>query len=384
VTAQGSVTKYQAKPGKRGLRWRWRLDAATTGQRPRIGEGGFGTKAAAEAGLAEARRQYAVVIDPTDATLGGHLDSWLEHRVTVGTIRSTTGDQYSDSLKLLGDDLRSVPLRNLTAAHLDRRYAKLMAPREKGRRRSARTIRLFYSVLHVALADAVRKGTIPTNVADASDPPAASQAVAKERRVWSAEHGLAFLRWEGLDLPHRAAWSLVMFGGLRRAEACGLRWSDIVDGELHVCRTRARGRYNEVIIGEPKTASGRRSIPLPGPALDVLAEWRRYHAEMMLAIGERTDEVLVSERGESWHPDRLSQAWKRDVKRAAAAGIVPHVMTLHDGRHWYGSHLVSVGTDLRTVADLMGHADPSFTLRTYAHSDPERKRAAAAALAQLG
>ena len=60
------------------------------------------------------------------------------------------------------------------------------------------------------------------------------------------------------------------------------------------------------------------------------------------------------------------------MERAVEAEVVPFKMTLHDGRHWYGSHLVAVGTGLRTVAEMMGHADPSFTLRTYAHSDSGR------------
>jgi integrase len=116
-----------------------------------------------------------------------------------------------------------LPLRKLTAAHLDRRYTELLLPREDGRKRSTRTVRLLYSVLRVALADAVKKGTLPTNPADTSDPPTTAQASARERQIWSTDEDLAFLRWDGLDLANRAAWSLVMFGGLRRAEACGLR-----------------------------------------------------------------------------------------------------------------------------------------------------------------
>ena len=113
---------------------------------------------------------------------------------------------------------------------------------------------------------------------------------------------------------------------------------------------------------------------LPDAALQVLSESRREHAALTLATGERFEEVLTSSRGESWHPDRLSAAWTRDAKRTVEANVVPFKMTLHDCRHCYGSHLVAVGTDLRTVSEMMGHADPSFTLRTYAHSDSGRKK----------
>jgi integrase len=83
-------------------------------------------------------------------------------------------------------------------------------------------------------------------------------------------------------------------------------------------------------------------------------------------------------------PNERSGAWRRLVGRAVEADVVPFAMTLHDGRHWCGTRLVEAGVDIRTVSEMPGHADPAFTLRTYAHTDDDRKRAAADALAMLG
>ena len=41
-------------------------------------------------------------------------------------------------------------------------------------------------------------------------------------------------------------------------------------------------------------------------------------------------------------------------------------MRLHDLRHTYATHLIATGADVRTVAALMGHADPAVTVRRYA------------------
>jgi integrase len=38
--------------------------------------------------------------------------------------------------------------------------------------------------------------------------------------------------------------------------------------------------------------------------------------------------------------------------------------------------MIADGTDVRTVAGLLGHADPSLTVRTYAHVVPEAGRRA--------
>jgi integrase len=41
---------------------------------------------------------------------------------------------------------------------------------------------------------------------------------------------------------------------------------------------------------------------------------------------------------------------------------------LHDLRHWSATTSIVGGHDIRTVANRLGHANPSMTLRTYAHA----------------
>jgi integrase len=55
---------------------------------------------------------------------------------------------------------------------------------------------------------------------------------------------------------------------------------------------------------------------------------------------------------------------------------LPHVR-LHDLRHANATHLVASRVDIRTVADRLGHASPSFTLATYAHAAAAAQQRAA-------
>ena len=43
---------------------------------------------------------------------------------------------------------------------------------------------------------------------------------------------------------------------------------------------------------------------------------------------------------------------------------------MHALRHFYASVLIDAGESVRAVADYLGHADPGFTLRVYAHLFP--------------
>ncbi len=47
------------------------------------------------------------------------------------------------------------------------------------------------------------------------------------------------------------------------------------------------------------------------------------------------------------------------------------------------TQLIHAGMDIRTVADFLGHSDPSLTLRVYSHAIEERTRAAATIMGQV-
>ena len=72
-----------------------------------------------------------------------------------------------------------------------------------------------------------------------------------------------------------------------------------------------------------------------------------------------------------------SRFWAKDARRAIREGLVSGYMRLHDTRHWYGTQLFAVGTDLPTIRDQMGHASAAFTASIYGHSDETRARTAA-------
>ena len=68
-----------------------------------------------------------------------------------------------------------------------------------------------------------------------------------------------------------------------------------------------------------------------------------------------------------------------DLSGAVAdyATFWPEGFDPEDARHWYGTQLFAVGTDLPTIRDQMGHASAAFTASIYGHSDETRARTAA-------
>ncbi len=204
--------------------------------------------------------------------------------------------------------------------------------------------------------------------------------------MWDAPDGFDLIRWTGLGADERSLVVLAMLGGLRRSEIAGLRWPDITGDQISIERTIAQAPDKRWVEGSPKTAKGRRVVTLPTEAISALEVYRREQPGWFMATGHRpnTERLLVSRRTlDPVTPEELSRWWQKIIARAVAAEVVPYRITLHDARHWCGTHLVAAGVDPRTVSEVLGHADPAFTLRVYAHSDDDRKRAAAAALGAL-
>ena len=81
--------------------------------------------------------------------------------------------------------------------------------------------------------------------------------------------------------------------------------------------------------------------------------------------------VFCSRAGTVPDPSNLDRAWRRVRRRAQKLGVRP--LKLHCARHTWATFALQAGRNIRWVADQLGHADPSLTLRVYAHAMPSEE-----------
>jgi integrase len=148
-------------------------------------------------------------------------------------------------LPLLGN----VPLQRLTPEDLDGFYGQLLSGgRRDGRGGlSHKTVRYIHGILHKALADAQRKGSVIRNVAALADAPKLSASKKREMRVWTAAELRGFLEGIAGERLHPALF-LAAHTGMRRGEVLGLRWEDV---DLEAGRLSVR----QAIIRSPTRSS---------------------------------------------------------------------------------------------------------------------------------
>ena len=156
--------------------------------------------------------------------------------------------------------------------------------------------------------------------------------------------------------PWDAAAHLALGLGLRREEVLGLRWDD-VDEAVHVRRTltAADGNFH---FGPPKSAAGRRDLPMPDFVARSLHRHRVAQAERLLALGIRPDLVVCNAIGDPFQPASFSGAWKDWATAHGFEGI-----TFHGLRHGAATLLLAAGVSDTVAMRTMGHADTRILAR---------------------
>ena len=245
-----------------------------------------------------------------------------------------------------------------------------------------RTVSYIHTILHRAFKDAVRWGRLARNPADAADPPRGGPK-SDGVHAWDAATLRSFLETsrDSNDRSH-ALWVVLASTGMRRGEALGMRWSDVdLDaGRLRVVQTITQIR-SKVAIGEPKTASGRRSIALDGGTVAVLRAHRKLMLEERLLVGpDFADEGLVFHYpdGSCLRPDAVSAQFLRRVERQRLTRL-----TLHGLRHTWATLALEQGIHPRVVQERLGHSTIAITLGIYSHVSPTLHDEAAKEVAGL-
>jgi len=304
-------------------------------------------------------------------TLGGLLDAWLDQITSEGRAPTTMREYRRLVEKTIRPGLGSTPLRKLTSHTLDQLYAALT---ERGL--SPGSVRQVHSILRASCRQGVKWGWLRSNPAADATPPKVHRQ--PEATPTSAEVRAMIQAAEADDPDMAALIALAAVTGARRGELCGLRWGDVnwTAATLTIERSVAVLGRRQIVVKDTKTHAARR-LALDDFGLEVL---RRHFAEATSRAEDLGGTVAPSapiftyDGVKPINPDTVTR-YARSI--ATKVGIDTH---LHALRHFAATEMIGGGTDVRTVAERLGHKDASTTLRVYSHALPERDREAAGLL----
>lgn len=304
------------------------------------------------------RAKKAVQTSPTVAELAQEWLQELQGRRKRDEIGEATIKEYESKLRV-----------HILPALGKYKLAVLEAAKIEGLRTAMRnndaSEELIKGTLRVASAlfsFGVQRGSLLTN-------PAARmrQFKSRERQRYineaeAAQLGRA-LEAARADAPHwAAAAELLLVTGMRRGEVLGLRWSQIIDGQI--------------ILTQHKTSrqTGDKRLPLTSTAEEILKTcklWQKSGCDFVFPsvahrniASVRGKRPVVLNHDQPMSPGGFKRFWKRLCNAAGLNGEA--ALRIHDLRHSFAAAAVSAGESLTVLSRTLGHRDKSTTAR-YAH-----------------
>ena len=299
------------------------------------------------------------VEDPTVAEL---LGRWLDHVEDLGRSPATLYNYRRYVTKELVPVIGAVRLSKFTAGHLDRLYSAL---RRRGL--APATIRQIHAIMRAALHQAVRWGLVSRNVASLASAPSQPQ---REQHPPTADEVMALIRAaEALEPMLGLFVRVVAATGMRRGEACGLRWSDVDLDAGRLTVQRSHLALPGAVGDHPTKTRSVRTVTLdPATVAALKSAWRA--ARQLARFAGVDDDArragyvfsFDADGVSAWRGDTVSARWIRTRRAAGVTGV-----RLHDLRHWQATQLLDAGVPVPTVAARLGHADGTTTMKIYAH-----------------
>jgi len=307
-------------------------------------------------------------------TFGDWIVTWMDNYKKVEVeLELSTWENNNRSIKnLIIPNLGTIPIKNLKTDDIQKFYNKLINDKK-----APATVRRNHQIIHSCLEKARTTHLLSWNPCEGVTLPKLDDKEAKALTVDEMNKFLETLSAPKIGPKWRSAFLLAIGTGLRQGEMLALKWENIdfrnysISIKEAISRTKAEG----LIFKSPKTKKSKRTLPIPKEAAIALRLWRIVQRKAKLATGAEYQEqglVFTTSNGTIIYPRNFT---RRFYAVRTKAGLSSDI-NLHALRHTYATRLLENGENLKTVQELMGHADISTTGNTYAHVMPEIKKQA--------
>lgn len=190
----------------------------------------------------------------------------------------------------------------------------------------------------------------------------------KEMRVLTQaeQDALITVLIDDMDL-YKFGVFLSLYTGIRVGELCALQWEDfdLTQTTLKIRKTMQRiqntgnGAFpkTKIVITEPKSQCSVREIPLPTFVIDMA---RKFVANPKAYILTGNDRYI--------EPRTMQNRFKAYVKDSGISDANFHAL-----RHTFATRCIEVGFEIKSLSEVLGHANVNITLNRYVHSSFELK-----------
>lgn len=228
------------------------------------------------------------------------------------------------------------------------------------------TIIKTYQLLVLIFKTAYKQDLIIQNPMDKVDRPTPRKDEGKDNTVKSLSVEETNRLLEIMDnepLKWNAYVRLMLDTGMRKGECCALQWEDLdlERRQLIVRHTLNYTKSSGVVLEPPKNGKTR-IVDYSERTADLL----RNVKEIQNATVQSAFVFTQEDSARPMHPQSPTRYLNKLGKKNGFKNLHPHLL-----RHTHVSLGLLAGADVTSMSERIGHADPSFTLRQYSHTNTE-------------
>lgn len=232
---------------------------------------------------------------------------------------------------------------------------------------SVKTIKDVILPLKLALDYAAKRRVIPKLEWNTIEYP---KSTSKSRVIaLSQEEEQQLIQTIYLNLDRKTCGILLtLMTGLRIGELCGLQMKDISLSKQTISINKtvqrvydSRRKTSNLYIGQPKSESSIREIPVPKMLIKVM---QKFHNE------KRPENYFLTDAKNPTEPRTYRQYFERFLKR----NNLPKIK-FHELRHTFAVRAIEIPEfDVKSLSEILGHKNVSFTLNVYGRANIQRKK----------
>ena len=160
---------------------------------------------------------------------------------------------------------------------------------------------------------------------------------------------------------------IAIYTGMRIGEICALKWEHIdlnkklINVKQTLQRVYVEKKKTKVIITPPKTKTSERKIPIPQMLYDELKKQSVNYSKQAYVITGLEDKYI--------EPRSFQYVYKKALETCEVK-----YRNFHCLRHTFATRCIRVGMDIKSLSEVLGHADVNITLNRYVHSSYDSKK----------
>lgn len=296
------------------------------------------------------------------------VDSWFEYWIDVKkkTVRYNTVRNYKERYQHnIQPIIGKMILSEVKPLHCQLIFNQMA---DEGYRTSTvyqTRIALFNMLEFARENDVICRNPCKRSVkSDVGKPSQKKEALTKQRQKLFLEYAAG--------KSYENQYRFVLQTGLRTGELVGLKWEDIDFSKKTMRIQRSmefRHSTGEWRVGEPKSKSGYRTVPLTAEAIAILKDQKIKNSKIKVIPLEWREFVFLCRKGTPVKNSTYDTALFKICDKADIPRFSMHIL-----RHTFATRCIEAGMKPKTLQVLLGHSNIGITMNLYVHTTEEEKQ----------